>query len=539
MRWPGVSLALLSALFFTPALSLALTACFEPPPPLAPRDAAPRDAPARARTLQLSWLAVQVRDASGREHPLDEVPRRPVIELGFDEAIVAPEESILLLEGALSDDVQLDAERRPFTRATLARSLEVAITLDAARVRLEPARALVPDASYTLVIAAFTRSASGSTLGTVVSIPLRVSSSEAAGARLVGSFPAEGAADVPTNLTSFVFAFDGAVELVEPPQLFDALVALPSSAQLAPCEPTGFDAASCLVLRPRAPLPAARTLVVEGARLVDATGASVPLASTFFTTALGPDLEDPALVAPSACPIDAREEVDRCVVASDSRVALRLSASEAVRAELRVASRVLRSFAPRGSFELLVDGLAPGSTQPATLQLTDLVGRTARFAWTIETSAPLAPLTITEVCSNPVGPEPQQEWIELGNVGDVPASLEGLAISDRADTLGTSIPSSRVVVPGARVLLVGEGFDPERAGVPAGTPLVVVGRTIVPAGIANAGEPLYLRDAEGRRLAHVPALPGLETSCLVRIEGRDPRADDASDFDYDACTPGR
>jgi hypothetical protein len=143
------------------------------------------------------------------------------------------------------------------------------------------------------------------------------------------------------------------------------------------------------------------------------------------------------------------------------------------------------------------------------------------------------------VCANPIGTEPDQEWIELANVGDVPALLSGVAISDRDDEPGSSLLTERTLVPGARVLLVGEGFDADAAGVPPGTPLVVVGRTVVTSGIANAGEMLFLRDAEGVRLASVPAFAGREGECVVRDADAHARADAIDDFHYDACTPGR
>jgi hypothetical protein len=157
----------------------------------------------------------------------------------------------------------------------------------------------------------------------------------------------------------------------------------------------------------------------------------------------------------------------------------------------------------------------------------------------IATTEPLAPLTITEICADAEGPEPAQEWVEIANVGDAAVSLEGLAISDRDDLAGTPLGSTRVLVPGARVILVGEGFDPDLAGAPPGAPLVTVGRTIVASGLANGGEPLYLRDAQGHRLAHVPALAGEEGRCVVRRDGGEPRADAITEFHYDACTPGR
>lgn len=216
-----------------------------------------------------------------------------------------------------------------------------------------------------------------------------------------------------------------------------------------------------------------------------------------------------------------------------------VAVSEPVRIELPRSTGVLRWLAPRGMVSLSIEDLAAGTSEPVDLVLVDLAGLRTSVPIVITTQPALAPITITEVCANPVGAEPDQEWIELTNVGDVPARLSGLGISDRDDEPGTALFTKRSLVPGARILLVGEDFDADAAGVPPGTPLVVVGRTIVTSGIANSGETLFLRDDVGQRLASVPALAGREGECLVRDADAHARADAIDDFHYDACSPGR
>ncbi len=519
--------------------ALLVVGCFEPPT-LTPRDAAPRDAPARARSGPLELVEARVLDARGMPWPLEATPRRPTFELELSEPILAPEEAVFLLEGAPSDALVLDAARRPLSRATLARVVRTRLEVFEERVRITPSEALLPRAAYTILLAAFAEGTRGGSRGAAITLEATVSAALDAGARLRASFPADGSLDVPTNVASIALGFDGLVEIVDPPTLSDADgTPIASSATLAPCESIGLEGSACLLIAPHGELPPGRACVVRASGLRDATTAPIDVDDVRFITALERDAAPPTLLAPRSCAIDERAAPWGCVLADDRSVRVAIEASEPVRFELRSSRAIARAVAPRGLFELRLGPTEPATEVRGTLSLTDLAGLVASFDVALSTLAPLAPITITEVCANPRGPEPRQEWIELGNFGDAPVSLEGLAIADRADALGTTITSARVLVPGARVLLVGEGFDPSLEGVPPGAPLVVVGRSIVPSGIANAGEPLYLRDAAGHRLAHVPALPGIEGLCLARRASRDPRGDASEDFDYDACTPGR
>jgi hypothetical protein len=297
---------------------------------------------------------------------------------------------------------------------------------------------------------------------------------------------------------------------------------------------------ACLTWAPRAPLPASAAirLATTGA-LRDARGALVPSAQVALRTAAGPDRAPPALEPSTGCALDERSEVVGCVLADDERVRLRLATSEPARVELSVPGRTVRAVAVSSQATLTLDALGPSMRVAGTLALVDLADRRVEIPVALTTTEPLAPLVIAEVCADPEGPEPAQEWIELQNLGDREVPLDGLSLSDRADTLGTRITTARTIPAGGRAILVGDGFDPLRAGVPLGALVVRVGRTLVPSGIANGGEPLLLRDEAGRRLSHVPALPARTGRCVVRVPGRSRRADARDDFLYDACSPGR
>jgi hypothetical protein len=130
------------------------------------------------------------------------------------------------------------------------------------------------------------------------------------------------------------------------------------------------------------------------------------------------------------------------------------------------------------------------------------------------------------------------------NRGDTPIDLDGFSISDDAFDEGEPIERSAVVHPGARVLLVPDGFDPEEARddpVPPGAAIVRTGTSLAGSGLSNSGEPLFLRDPAGRRVSAAPAVPRPRAGvCLVRVS-EDVRDGSAGSFDYDGegrCTPG-
>jgi hypothetical protein len=524
------------------ALSVCvLAACFEVPV-LPPRDAAGRDTPRRAEPIALAVVRVEATDVRGRAWPLDALPRTVVFHVESSAPLVADDEDVILVRGRVDEALREDAARRPLNESTRARRLEADVVVAGTQFEVRSRAPLAPGEHVTLVIAAFAASIDGESLGETAFVEGEISTGPEAGAQVIATFPADGTVDVPPNAAPFVIALDGELALADGAVVLRAGErAIAHALGLARCGPLGFTAHACLLVAPATPLPSGTTVTLETtSSLHDATGASVPVHAIHLATALETDTRAPALVSPSSCPIDARPDVSEgCVVATDRTWSISLEADEPVRFELAHRGGVVRGLAPRGSASLSIAGLAASYGDEARLAMIDLAGLRTERTLAIATTGPLAMLTITEVCADADGPEPAQEWVEIANVGEVPASLDGLALSDRDDLLGTPLGSTRVLVPGARVLVVGEGFDPDLAGAPPGAPLVTVGRTIVPSGLANGGEPLYLRDAAGHRLAHVPALAGEAGRCVVRRDGGEPRADAITEFHYDACTPGR
>lgn len=163
--------------------------------------------------------------------------------------------------------------------------------------------------------------------------------------------------------------------------------------------------------------------------------------------------------------------------------------------------------------------------------------RRDEFFWT--TLEPLERVVINEVLANPVGPEPQQEWVELYNDGSVDVLLAGWVLEDAGG--GVELPGVALPV-GRYGLVVGEGYDPN-SWVDAAPSLEAIMLRVVSvgtAGLSNAGEPIRLRGRDGTTVSRIPAIASKRQGwSIVRL--RPEAADDVmSSFGFDAKggTPG-
>ncbi len=137
--------------------------------------------------------------------------------------------------------------------------------------------------------------------------------------------------------------------------------------------------------------------------------------------------------------------------------------------------------------------LPPSTAATVTVNATDLAGNTvvsAPVAFT--TPVALPPVAITEVLANPAGPEPQQEYVELRNLGDADVPLGGLRLQDSKG--GDDLPDETLAA-GGYALVVTATYDPNEGSDPApraGTLLLRVDTRLGADGLSNAGEPVQL-----------------------------------------------
>jgi hypothetical protein len=314
----------------------------------------------------------------------------------------------------------------------------------------------------------------------------------------------------------------------------------PTGTSALPCPDVGWPSGTCVALTPTAPLVPGHAYSLRVSETVlDRTGAPIGPFGAHFVVAAAGSFVAPAL-APSVCGMDELTVGPVCALADDGAITVRARATGPVRAFLDSPFGTRSTVAPRGDVSLRLHALAPSTAFTARLYLVDLAGGLVTAELELETSPPLARLAIAEVRSDPLGPEPRQEYVEVLNSGPVTLDLEGFGLSDRADREGDRIEGSHPLPPGARALLVADGFDPTHADDdpdPPGVPLVRLGSSLASGGLSNAGEPLFLRDPEGRRVSAAPALTTGPGVCLLRLTA-DPRAASAEAFAVAPCTPG-
>src|SRR5690606_15745720 len=152
------------------------------------------------------------------------------------------------------------------------------------------------------------------------------------------------------------------------------------------------------------------------------------------------------------CALDEVATSSTCVLADDRSLTLRVRADAPVRLWAITDHAADSAVAPRGEATLRLDGLSAGTPYAVTLRAVDLTGRGQTISLARATAADLALLSITEVRADARGPEPQQEYVEVANVGRVPVDLEGLSLTDDAGREGDVVAHPFLLAPGARVL---------------------------------------------------------------------------------------
>jgi hypothetical protein len=308
-----------------------------------------------------------------------------------------------------------------------------------------------------------------------------------AGAVLVD--PPAGAAAVPLNLASVEVQFPAAITW--------------GSAGLIVCDgpggpvpvappvevPCAADTSGvCYRAELGGPLPASVSCAVAiAAGAVDAAGVQVGAGAIgAFEDAATPDVTPPVLG-------------DVAVAVEGPCLGVSFSTDEPSSGTVVVAAGGVEIDSPAGAGETRFDlGIPLGSLPPAaaatvTVSATDLAGNTAAGApFSFQTPAALPPVVITEVLANPAGPEPQQEYVELRNLGDTDVPLDGLRLQDSKG--GDDLPAETLAA-GGYGLVVTASYDPAEGSDPApraGTLLVRVDTRIGADGLSNAGEAVQL-----------------------------------------------
>jgi hypothetical protein len=237
------------------------------------------------------------------------------------------------------------------------------------------------------------------------------------------------------------------------------------------------------------------------------------------------------------CPLGQLPLGPACVVdIADDR--LRVEAPKAELLWLFTDGWHLDFVAANGGGSFLVHPLIPRTPTKLQWEVTDTSGRSESGVSRVFMQPPMAHLVITEVLANPVGPEPEQEFVELYNDGLAMADLGHFVIEDIGGT--TTIPAGVVLMPGAYALIVNLGYDvdSEYDPSPANGTLVVRVDKLGKGGLKNDGEPLKLIDRRGKVVSRFPPLPKPKSGLSVHRIAPRVASDDTEGFARAEPTPG-
>jgi hypothetical protein len=244
----------------------------------------------------------------------------------------------------------------------------------------------------------------------------------------------------------------------------------------------------------------------------------------------------PSSVVALACEADEIAFGPGCVKLADDRLYGRSPAAPVLWAV--AGAGVDAVFAAWAGDPFVISGLPPSTDVTLDVAAVDARGTVLRMLLTAATLAPMPHMIINEVLANPLGPEPQQEWVEIVNDGPAPAVLDGYTLTDSGGD--TALPPA-TLAPGAFALLVNQAFA-EQDGLDAapapGTLLLRVPH-LGKGGLSNAGEALVLSDGSGSVVSRFPARPAPKAG--FSVARRTPAAPDARSLSFAraAPSPGR
>lgn len=483
--------------------------------------------------------AWKITDHLGREWESDRAPRRPRIVLEMNTRMHTSddpiEDGLFVIDASDTslESLRDDLERKPVRVAHTRALVQFTVAPDGRTLELETTT-LELGRNYLIALAPWAQSVDGEAFDSVFVQRFTVRRSNA-GAVVVDAWPAPGAAGVDSEIPFAAIRFDDEVEGIEAISFEGPDGAVHTEHERVACAELGWDEGECVMLRWEGELrPDQRYTWTVTDWVRDRGGAPVgPWAGDFETSTA-----TPLSLMPQPCALDEVETDIGCVFTNDSSADIRLVASAPFRAFVALGDRYARGVAPRGELTLSLDGLVADQEHVGTLRLEGYT-QTRTFEVVARTTTPLPAITISEVRADPRGPEPHQEYVELVNFGAVPVSLQDYRIADRADREG-DVLGATVLPPQGRALIVAPTFVPDHAddpAVPPGTLLVRLDGSIASGGLSNAGEPVYLRDPEGRRVSMVPAMesPGAGL-CWARVDHS--RRGEPNRFVARECRPG-
>ena len=185
-----------------------------------------------------------------------------------------------------------------------------------------------------------------------------------------------------------------------------------------------------------------------------------------------------------------------------------------------------------------VRSLDPSSEVPGRVSAVSVTGERRDYDVLWKTLAPMERVVINELMTNPVGPEPQQEWVELYNDGSIGVDLSGWRFEDSGG--GVVLPPA-VLRSGEFGLLVAESYDPTSwvDTPPAEESILIRVPAVGKNGLSNSGEPVRLLRSDGSVASVAPAIPAKQAGCSIsRLRPEAPDVPASFFIDLLGGTPG-
>lgn len=205
-----------------------------------------------------------------------------------------------------------------------------------------------------------------------------------------------------------------------------------------------------------------------------------------------------------ACAADETPFGPGCARFSDDRAAVRTPPVPLLWAI--AGAGVDRVFAAGAGDPFAVGGLPPSTDVLLDVAAVDERGTVLRMLTSAVTAAPMPHVVLNEILANPLGPEPNAEWVEIVNDGAAPVELGGYLLLDGGGP--TALPPA-TLKPGAFALLVNQGYEEQGGWDPPAAPGTLLLRVphLGKNGLSNSGEPLTLVDPTGAIVSRFPATP--------------------------------
>jgi hypothetical protein len=212
----------------------------------------------------------------------------------------------------------------------------------------------------------------------------------------------------------------------------------------------------------------------------------------------------PEPLVPQVCTADEVSFGPGCVRVADDRLYGRSAPVPLLWAVAGAGTDTVVAAGPGDPFTIV--GLPPASLVALDVAAVDAGGRVTRAPFTATTLPPRPHVVINEVLAWPLGPSPDQEWVEIVNDGPAPAALGGYVLL--VGSGATSLPAA-TLEKGAFALIVDDSYlaagGPDVA--PASGTLLLQVPHLGKKGLSHTGVALTLLDGDGNAVSSFPAKP--------------------------------